>query len=183
MGGIWDRCFLAGTSRPYLRLKRLRSSSVFTTAAPDLALRSTQAPSGLRVLHHPMGRRPGLGSRAQRGNKDIPGWTTEPKVPVSESRSPRRGRAPPRARRQRAVPAGAGQPRLPLQRHRAGSAQSPTPLCSPRGATRAGRGQHVSRGGGVCGALGAVPRPPPRPHVGAAGSGRRTARKAPPGSQ
>lgn len=53
----------------------------------------------------------------------------------------------------------------------AGWDQSPTSLGCPRGATREGRGMHVSTEGGVCGALSSVPRPPQRPHVGAAGSG------------
>lgn len=46
---------------------------------------------------------------------------------------------------------------------------------------RQGRGVHVRKGGGGRGARGAVPRPPPRPHVGAARPGGRPAQGPAPG--
>ncbi|XP_019493146.1 PREDICTED: uncharacterized protein LOC109380239 [Hipposideros armiger] len=60
---------------------------------------------------------------------------------------------------------------FPFRATGAGRDQSPVPLGCPLGATRERQGMHVSTEGGVRGALFAVPRPPQRPHVGAAGSG------------
>lgn len=65
-----------------------RSARVHPGAAPLLG------------THHPRERTPGTGrGSARRGSEDVSCGTAEPEVPVPERRSPRRGRALPRARR------------------------------------------------------------------------------------
>lgn len=179
------KCFPVGTSCPYLWLSWLSPSSVLLIrAALDGALRSTNP------LTQPA---PALAKPARGGE-----------VPSGEGPTFPAGRLSPeclsRNRCQSAEGAPLRRPDLELRpragwpgffpfratragRDGAGRAQVPAPPGCPRGAIREGRGGACTcgPGAGARGTGSSVPRPPPRPHVGAAGRRGQCGEAPPPG--